>query len=150
MFDIKKLLLIDAVRFIPGETQDDPLRVAIDFRNSVEFPMQVTLLSTGVRYDLQRCVTPQLSLLLFRFVAFHYDMKLIDCGVLFLEGFSAKQQKTLKKEKSLQDYKALSDNYMENKMLVSKNDRQDESLTGQVRDQTGHCPLTGCYCTSML
>ena len=29
MFDIKKLLLIDAVRFIPGETQDDPLRVAI-------------------------------------------------------------------------------------------------------------------------
>ena len=34
---------------------------------------------------------------------------------------------------------------MENKMFVSKNDRQDESLTGQVRDQAGHCPLTGRY-----
>ena len=34
---------------------------------------------------------------------------------------------------------------MENKMFVSKNDRQDRSLTGQVRDQAGHCPLTGRY-----
>ena len=41
----------------------------------------------------------------------------------FLEGFSAKQQKTPKKKKSLQRYRALSDNYMENKMFVSKNDR---------------------------
>ena len=30
MFDIKKLLLIDALTFIPGETQDEPLRIAID------------------------------------------------------------------------------------------------------------------------
>ena len=30
-------------------------------------------------------------------------------------------------------------------MFVSKNDRQDESLTGQVRDQAGHCPLTSRY-----
>ena len=29
-FDIKKLLLIDAPTFISGETQDDPLRIAID------------------------------------------------------------------------------------------------------------------------
>ena len=63
----------------------------------------------------------------------------------FSEGFRAKQQKTPKKKKSIQCYRALSDNYMENKMFVSKNDRQDESLTGQVRDQAGHCPLTGCY-----
>ena len=34
---------------------------------------------------------------------------------------------------------------MENKVFVSKNDRQDRSLTGQVRDQAGHCPLTGRY-----
>ena len=26
-----------------------------------------------------------------------------------------------------------------------ENDRQDESLTGQVRDQAEHCPLTGRY-----
>ena len=31
------------------------------------------------------------------------------------------------------------------KMFASKNDRQDESLTGQVHDQAGHCPLTGRY-----
>ena len=42
---------------------------------------------------------------------------------------------------------ALSDNYMESilKSLHAKNDRQDESLTGQVHDQAGHCPLTGRY-----
>ena len=30
-------------------------------------------------------------------------------------------------------------------MFASKNDRQDESLTSQVHDQAGHCPLTGHY-----
>jgi len=37
-------------------------------------------------------------------------------------------------------------------MFASKNDRQDESLTGQVHDQAGPCPLTGPYfepCTSL-
>ena len=29
MFDIKKLLLIDALTFIPGETQDNLLRIAV-------------------------------------------------------------------------------------------------------------------------
>ena len=31
------------------------------------------------------------------------------------------------------------------KMFASKNDWQDESLTSQVHDQAGHCPLTGDY-----
>ena len=31
------------------------------------------------------------------------------------------------------------------KMFESKNEQQDESLTGQVRDQAGHCPLIGRY-----
>ena len=30
MFDIDKLLLIDALTFIPGETQDDLMRIAIN------------------------------------------------------------------------------------------------------------------------
>ena len=34
---------------------------------------------------------------------------------------------------------------MENKMFVSKNDQQNESLTSQVRYQARHCPLTGHY-----
>ena len=29
--------------------------------------------------------------------------------------------------------------------MTGQNDLQDESLTGQVRDQAGHCPLSGCY-----
>ena len=34
MFDIKKLFLIDALEVIPRETQDDPLRTAIDLPES--------------------------------------------------------------------------------------------------------------------
>ena len=36
--------------------------------------------------------------------------------------------------------------------MTGQNDWQDESLTGQVHDQAGHCPLTGRYfepCTSL-
>ena len=29
--------------------------------------------------------------------------------------------------------------------MTGQNDWQDESLTGQVHDQAGHCPLTGRY-----
>ena len=54
-------------------------------------------------------------------------------------------KKRQRKKKSLQRYRALSDNSTENKMFISKNDRQDRSLTGQVHDQAGHCPLTGRY-----
>ena len=65
------------------------------------FPKKVTLLITArqnVQYDLlHRCVTLHLSLLLFRFVAFHYDMKFI-AVFFFFKGFSAKQQKKLKKK----------------------------------------------------
>ena len=37
--------------------------------------------------------------------------------------------------------------------MTDQNDRQDESLTGEVRDQAEHCPLTGRYfqpCNSRL
>ena len=82
MFDIKKLLLIDALTFIPGETQDDSLRIAINLPEFRRIPKAGHITdyskaeSTGVEYDLQRCVTPQLSFLLFHFVAFHYDIKI--------------------------------------------------------------------------
>ena len=46
---------------------------------------------------VHRCITPQLSLLLFRFVAFHHDMKFIT-AFFFFKGFSAKQQKKPKKK----------------------------------------------------
>ena len=29
--------------------------------------------------------------------------------------------------------------------MTGQNDRQDNSLTGQVRDQAGHCPFTWRY-----
>ena len=72
--------------------------------NSVEFPKHVTLLITAkqkVQYDLQSCVTPQLSLLLFRFVAFYYNMKLIYCSVLFLRRFKCKAAKNAKEKKEI-------------------------------------------------
>ena len=84
-----------ALTFTPGETQDDPrrLRIAIDLPEFRRIPKAGHITdyskaeSTGVRYEVQRCVTPQLNLLLIRFVAFHYDMKLIYCRVLFLKRF---------------------------------------------------------------
>ena len=96
MFDIKKIILllsIYALTSIPGETQDDPLRIAIDLPEFCRIPKAGNITdyskseSTGVEYNLQHCVTPQLSFLLFRFVTFHYDMKLIYCSVLFLRRF---------------------------------------------------------------
>ena len=94
MFDIiKKILLIHALTFIPGERQDNLLRIAIGLPEFRRIPKAGHITeyskaeSTGVRYEVQRCVTPQLNLLLFRFVAFHRDMKLIFCGVLFLRRF---------------------------------------------------------------
>ena len=75
-------------------------------------------------------------------------MKFI-AAFFFFKGFSAKQQKKPKKKKSLQRYRAkcikrqLYGKYY--KMFASKNDQQDESLTGQVHNQAGHCLLTGHY-----
>ena len=92
MFDIKKLLFINALTLIPGETQDDLLRTAIDLPEFRRIPK-----ACGSHYWLQQsrkysttcnvALLHQLSLLLFRFVVFHYDMKLISCGVLFLRRF---------------------------------------------------------------
>ena len=58
---------------------------------------------------------------------------------------------SLKKTISVIEQNALSSNYMENILkgslpkLIGQNERQDESLTGQVHDQAGHCPLTGRF-----
>ena len=52
---------------------------------------------------------------------------------------------------SVIEQNALSSNYMENILkgslpkLTGQNERQDKSLTGQVHDQAGHCPLTGRF-----
>ena len=54
VFDIKKLLLIDALTFIPRETQDGLLRIMIDLPEFRQIPIagipkQVTLLISTVR-----------------------------------------------------------------------------------------------------
>ena len=89
-------LLINALTFIPGE-RGRPVENCDRFSpNSIEFPKQVTSLITAkqkVQYDRQHCVTQLLSLLMFRFVAFHYNMKLMYCGVLFLRSFLCKAEK---------------------------------------------------------
>ena len=72
----------------------------------------------------------------------------------FFKGFKCKAAKKAKEKRnhySVIEQNALSDNYMENIIkcshpkMTGQNDRQDESLTGQVHDQAGHCLLTGCF-----
>ena len=84
----------------------------------------------------------------------HDDMKFI-AVFFFFKGFCAKQRKKSQRKinhYSVIEHNALSNNYMENNIIkclrpkmTGQNDRQDESLTRQVHDQAGHCPLTGCY-----
>ena len=90
MFDIKKLS-IDALTFIPGETQDDPLRIAIDLPEFGGIPKAGHITdyskteSAGVAYNQQRCVIYSTTqFLIVSLCCIHYDMKLIYCSVLFL------------------------------------------------------------------
>ena len=64
---------------------------------------------------------------------------------------SIKKKGKGKNDYSIIEQNALSSNYMENILkgllpkMTGQNNWQDESLTGQVHDQAGHCPLTGRY-----
>ena len=60
---------------------------------------------------------------LFLFVAFHYDMKLIYFGFFFLEGLVQSSKKCQRKRNHYSVIRAVNDNYVENKMFVSKNDQ---------------------------
>ena len=88
-----------------------------------------------------------------------------NAAFVFFKSFSAKHEKKKKKKErqrkrndySVIEQNALSGNYMEyilkgsHPKMTGQNDRQDESLTGQVHDQARHCLLTGRYfepCTS--
>ena len=93
-----------------------------------EFPKKATLLITAkqkVQYDLQRCVTFQLSLLftLLRFITTWWHEINLLCRSFSWKGLVQSSKKRQRKKKSLQHYGALSDNCMENKMFVSKTDR---------------------------
>ena len=64
---------------------------------------------------------------------------------------SMKNKRQRKNDYSVIEQNALRSNYMENILkgllpkMTGQNNWQDESLTGQVHDQAGHCPSTGCY-----
>ena len=72
---------------------------------------------------------------------------------ILFKSFSAQHEKKRqrKNDYSVIEQNALSSNYMENILkgllpkMTGQNNWQDESLTGQVHDQAGHCPLTGRY-----
>ena len=73
-----------------------------------------------------------------------------NAAFVFFKSFSAKHGKKGKEKRN--DYSVIEKNALKRqlygkyfKRFASKNDRQDESLTGQVHDQAGHCPLTGRY-----
>ena len=79
MFDIKKLLLIDAVRFIPGETQDDPLRVAIDLPEFRRIPRagHITEYRCTVRPVTLRHSTTQFVIVSFYCVCLRHEINLL-------------------------------------------------------------------------
>ena len=64
---------------------------------------------------------------------------------------SMKKKRQRKNDYSVMEQNALSSNYMENILrgllpkMTGQTNWQDESLTGQVHNQAGHCPLTGRY-----
>ena len=64
---------------------------------------------------------------------------------------SMKKKRQRKNDYSVMEQNALSSNYMENILkgllpkMTGQNNWQDESLTSQVHNQAGHCPLTGRY-----
>ena len=73
-----------------------------------------------------------------------------NAAFVFFKSFSAKHGQKGKEKRN--DHSVIKKNALKRqpygkyfKRFASKNDRQDESLTGQVHDQAGHCPLTGRY-----
>ena len=86
----------------------------------------------------------------------HDDMKFIAASFFSLKPLmrSSKEKKAKEKRShySVIDWaKRIKRQLMENIIkcsypkMTGQNDRPDESLTGQVHDQAGHCPLTGRY-----
>ena len=72
-------------------------------------------------------------------------------SVFIIRTINIQQKKEKRNHYSIIEQNTLSENYMENIIkcshpkMTGQNDQQDESLTGQVHDQAGHCPLTGRY-----
>ena len=76
MFDIKKLLLIDVLTFIPGETQGDLLRIAIDLPEFLRIPKDGHITDYSKAESTVRLAMLHYFLTQFviHFVAVHYDM----------------------------------------------------------------------------
>ena len=119
MFNIKKLSLINALTFIPRKTQDDPLRIAINLPKFHRIP-QAGYISDYWPATLHFSTT-QFVIVSLCCISLRHEINLL--WLFFRRRFWCKAAKLPKKKKSLQRYRALSDNYMENKMFVSKTDR---------------------------
>ena len=76
----KKKLLIDALTFIPGKTENNLLRIAINLPEFLGNPKEGHITDYSKAESTVRLATQ----FVIHFVAFHYDTKLIYCGVLFL------------------------------------------------------------------
>ena len=77
-----------------------------------------------------------------------------NAAFVFFKSFSAKRGKKGKEKRN--DSSVIEQNALKRQLyekylkgshpkMTGQNNRQDESLTGQVHDQAGHCPLTGRY-----
>ena len=79
MFDIKKLLLINALTFLPGETQDDPLRIAIDLPKFRRIPKagHITEYRCMVRPATLRYSTTQFVIVSLCCVSLRHEINLL-------------------------------------------------------------------------
>ena len=92
----KEISINRYTNIIPGETQDDLLRIAMDLPGFCQIPKVGHIIEYSKAESTVQCATLRYSTTQFviHFVAFHYDY----FGVLFQEGFIAKQQITPKKK----------------------------------------------------
>ena len=89
--------------FIHGETQDDLLRIAMDLPKFLRIPKEGHITDYSKAESMVRLTTLRYfsTQFVIHFVAFYYDMTTWNKFIVaffFLEGFSAKQQKTPKKK----------------------------------------------------
>ena len=95
MFDIKEIIINRCTNNIPGETQDDPLRILINLPEFRQIPKEGHITDYGKAESTVRLATLRYfsTQFVIHFVALHYDMKLIYCDVLFLRRVYCKAAK---------------------------------------------------------
>ena len=80
MFALKEIIINWCANIYSGKTENNLLRIAINLPEFLRNPKEGHITDYNKAESTVRLATQ----FVIHFVAFHYDMKLIYCGVLFL------------------------------------------------------------------